>query len=254
MFALQGRWFVGFEGEKREEGRAESGKDTAALKSPQTLGSIPVFHSRADVPARACTTRAHRWDAKKHCYTMRSRAEVQQEFLGRKAAGWHPCLFYCSTLYLPIKFRASHIHLLVSSHSYLPPLVSVKMSIARRFITLFAFARDRRLVLVLVLFVTGIYLNSWHLFDTNMAWQPPGRRLGLSVLEWLAAGELLFHWWLQGVYKCVCVGGIISSQLPDSKRRTLNTKCWSVTEHTQTRVTVNAQWHHTAPFLHGLYI
>lgn len=174
----------------------------------------------------------------KHRYTTRSGTEVHQEFLGLKAAGWHPCLLYCSTLYLPIKFRASHIDLLVSSHSYLPPLVSVKTSVAWRFITLFAF--------------TSCFVCNWHVFaflalvrcQHGMA--TPGHRLGFLLLKWVATGELLFHQWLQGVYKCVCVCRALfhhNCQTPSGCPGRLWTQ--SVTERQQTRVTLNAQWHHT---------
>lgn len=133
---------AGFEEESERKRRGES-----RVWKRHWSSEIPTKHLAASLcfiqgqmylrgRARSCTCS---WMVQKHCYTTRSRTEVQQEFLGLKAAGWHPCLFYCSTLYLPIKFRASLIDLLVSSHSYLPPLVCVKTSIALRFITLFAF-------------------------------------------------------------------------------------------------------------------
>lgn len=210
----------GSEREKEKRGE-QSLEKTLEFRNPhKTLGSISVFHSRADVPVRACMA-AYVLMVQKHCYTTRSRTEVQQEFLGLNAAGWHPCLFYCSTSHLPIKFRASHIDLLVSSHSYLPPLVSVKTSVARRFVPLFA--------------LTSCFVCNWHVFaflalvGRQHGMATPVHQLGFSVLKWMAAGELPFHRWLQGVYKCVCVyRAFISARLPDSKRlsgQAMNTEC-----------------------------
>lgn len=128
---------------------------------------------------------------------QRSRAEVQREFLGLKAVGWHPCLFYCSTWYLPIKFRASHIDLLVSSHSYLPSLVSVKTSLAQRFIAPFFFCQKRGSCF------SSCFLSNWHvstflaLFDANMAWQP-------QATDWdalFSSGRLLVGYVFTSGYK-----------------------------------------------------
>lgn len=88
------------------------------------------------------------------------------------------------------------------------------MSIAWRFTTLFAFI--------------SCFVCKWHVFaflalvGCQHGMATPGHRLGFSLLKCVAAGELLFHWWLQGVYMCVrvCRTYIIRLQ-----RQALNTEC-----------------------------
>lgn len=66
----------------------------------------------------------------------------------------------------------------------------------------------------------------------------PCRWLGLSILQWAAAVDLLCHRWLQGVYKSVLLTA--PNWLPG---QAFDTMCWSMTKHTQTTLMLNAQWY-----------
>lgn len=65
-----------------------------------------------------------------------------------------------------------------------------------------------------------------------------------TVLQWVATGHLLCHWWLRAVQ--VCLWYIVQPQLTASNplpTQAFDTKCRSATNHTPTTVTLNALRH-----------
>lgn len=129
------------------------------------------------------------------------------------------------------KIEGCHIGLLVTSQ---PPQIYRSPASLLAWLYALSLVLPVPLVFLFSLDVSPCLVRAWWQ-HCHVTIATPCRWLGLSILQWAAAVDLLCHRWLQGVYKSVLLTA--PNWLPG---QAFDTMCWSMTKHTQTRLMLNA--------------